>query len=249
MSRRNKIILSVLALVALGAGLLQTPLLATVRRAVWSGLVAGAGRWWEVGPLAYDAASVDQLSALRAENIRLKGELQDYAQLRQQLRQPAVESLRSIPALVSGAPLDVFRTHVLLNQGALDGVVLGAPVVVDGSTLVGFISDISEHAAVCRLLFDPGTSIPAEVVGLPNARGLVTGQLHTSLMLGTVPRDAAVEVDHSVVTVANGAIPAGLVIGAVERVYNEENEAYQQARLKVLYDTDNLRAVTILVQP
>lgn len=249
MSARTKIVLSLLGVIALLVGLLQTPLLRTARQAVWAGLVVTTGRWWNVGFLTFDAGYTDQLANLRAENVRLKSQLQDYAQLRQQLKQPPLESLRTIEAVVAGAPLDVFRTHRLLNKGALDGVVIGAPVVVDGSTLVGFITELNEHTAVCRLLFHPQTSLPAEIPEAEYARGLLSGHLHTSLLLGTIPRDAHIQEGQPVVTVANELTPPALLVGVVERVYNEENEAYQQARLKVQYDPDNLRAVMIVVQP
>lgn len=249
MSSRTKIVLGLLGAIALVAGFLQTPLLHTARKTLWSGLVATTGRWWNVGFLTFDAGYTDQLSNLRSENIRLKSQLQDYAQLRAQLKQPSLESLRTIEALVAGEPLDVFRTHRLLNKGALDGVTIGSPVVVNGSTLVGFISDINEHTAVFRLLFHPQTSLPAEIPEAEYARGLLIGHLHTSLLLDTIPRDAHVEEGQPVVTVANELTPPALLVGVVERVYSEENEAYQQARLKVQYDPDTLKAVTIIVQP
>ncbi len=249
MSRRTKAVLGIIAGLLLIGGLLQTPLLTATRRMLWSTLVASAGHWQGISWLTYDAARTDQLSSLRVENLRLKGELRDYQRLRQQLRQPAVESLRAIPAVVSGEPLDVFRTHILVNQGALDGVVLGAPVVIDGSILIGFITELSEHSAVCQLLFNPATSLPAEVLETEHARGLLTGNLYTSLVLSTIPRDAALQEGQAVVTVAQDITPPALVIGTIAKIYNEENEAYQQARLQVPYDIDSLRAVTILVQP
>jgi len=246
--RSVKLLLGLAVLVA-SLGLLQTPLLGTVRHALWSGSITLASRWGLVGSVEYNPSLVDQLSQLRAENIRLRSNLADYAKIREQLRQPALESVRTIPAVVVGEPLDVFRTHLLLNQGAASGVVVGAPVVMGGSTLVGFISELNEHTAICRLLWDPATSLPAEVVEAESARGLLTGHLYTSLMLNTIPRDAGIQTGQSVVTSAQDVVPAGLVIGQVERVYKEENEAYQHARLKLSYDPAVLRAVTIIVPP
>ncbi len=249
MAHRSVKLIGLLAVIIAGVGLLQTPLLHTVRHMLWSSGVAVATRVGWVQNIEYDGPLTDQLSILRAENIRLKSQLSDYDRIRQELKQPTIESARSIPALVTGEPLDVFRTHLLLNQGAASGVVMGAPVVVNGSTLVGFISELSEHTAVCRLLWHPDTSLPAEVVEAESARGLLTGYLHTSLLLNTIPRDATVASDQNVVTVAQDLTPAGLVIGHIERVYKEENEAYQHARLKLSYDPLEVRAVTIIVPP
>lgn len=249
MPRRVKVFLTILAIIILAGGLFQTPLLRVTRTATWSLIVATVGGWQGITLLGYDAEREDQLNTLRVENVRLKGELTDYYRLRRQLDQPAVESLRAIAALVAGEPLDIFRTHFLVNRGALDGVVLGAPVVIQGSILVGFISELHEHSAVCRLLFNPETSIPAEVLETENARGLLTGSLYTSLLLSTIPRDVELHEGQSVVTVAQDITPSSLVVGTISKIYNEENETYQEARLQVPYDIDSLRAVTILVQP
>lgn len=236
-------------ILAAGAGLLAMSLLQSARQSAWAALVATTGWWAKVGPFSYEQEYTDQLGVLLAENARLKAELADYVELRRQLQQPSTKSMRTIEAVVAGAPLDVFRTHVLLNRGARDGVVAGAPVVSEGSVLIGYISELNEQAAVLRLLFDPETSIPAEVAGAPHARGLLIGNLYTSLLLTTVPRDAQINEGQVVVTVAQDITPAALVIGEIEKIYQAENEAYQQARIRVKYDVDDLRAVTVLVQP
>jgi cell shape-determining protein MreC len=249
MAHRFVKLLLVVAIVGVVGGLLQTPLFGTTRIKLWSTGISLASRWGWIDEVEYTATHTDQLAELRAENIRLRSELQDYDIIRQQLRQPTLQGSRVIQAIVVGEPLDVFRTHLLLNQGTESGLVIGAPVIVGGSTLVGFISELSDHTAVCRLLWHPATSLPAEVVEAEFARGLLTGHLHTSLMLSTIPRDATVAVGQSVVTAAQDLTPAGLVIGQVERVYQEENEAYQHARLKLPYDPAEVRAVSVIVPP
>jgi cell shape-determining protein MreC len=105
------------------------------------------------------------------------------------------------------------------------------------------------HTAVCRLLFHPDTSLPAEVLGQDNSRGLLRGQSYTSLALTTVPRDASLKKNQSVVTVADEQTPQGLLIGTIDHINNAKNEAYQEATLSVPYSPDDLRAVTILVAP
>ncbi len=249
MAHRSVKLLLVLVILVAGIGLLQTPLLRTTRLTLWSWGSTLASRVGWIDATEFDAADTDQLGRLRAENIRLRSELANYSTLREQIRQPSLEASRSIPGLVVGEPLDVFRTHLLLNRGADSGVVIGAPVVMGGSTLIGFISELNDRTAVCRLLWHPATSFSAEVVEAEFARGLLMGHLYTSLMLTTIPRDATVASGQSVVTAAQDLVPAGLVIGHVERVYKEENEAYQQARLQLSYDPAKIRAVSIIVPP
>jgi rod shape-determining protein MreC len=237
-------------LVALAA--LQTPLLHPARGFLWNMWVSSLGRFFSVGPLEIDNNTLTQMHQLQSENIRLQGELRDYAKLRQEIGQNSFESFRAIPAAIDARPLDTFHSQYILNRGVRDGVGMGAPVVVWGSTLIGFISDVHDRSSVVQLVTHPGTAFTAATVpkdeGQDAARGLVEGRLFTGIALTTVPRDLPLSENEPVVTVAKeNTIPAGLVVGKVSHVKNDPNEAYQEADVVYDYDVDRLSAVTILV--
>ncbi|MDP3997209.1 MAG: rod shape-determining protein MreC [Candidatus Andersenbacteria bacterium] len=249
MKRRNKLALWLLGTIVLSVLALQTPLLRAARRQVWDGWVSTIARVAEVGQLRVDNDVMEQVAQLRADNIRLQAEQEDYRRLRRDLGSTSFTQLRTIPALAAVRPLDTFRTEFMINRGWAEGAVINAPVVVQGSVLIGLVTDVSEHAATVRLLLHPEQSLPAEVVGKDNSRGLLRGRAYTSLVLSTVPRDAELALGEAVVTVAQEGIPQGLLVGTVEAVQNEKNEAYQEAVVKLPYNPDELMAVTVLVQP
>lgn len=249
MKRRSKIALAALGAVIAILLALQTPLLRGVRGAAWQMWLTVVTYVLPVGRLTVDNDVEQQLHQLTSENIRLKAEQQDYRQLREQLGSPSFASYRVIPAEVAARPIDTFGVAFTINRGAKDGVTLQAPVVVYGSTLVGFVTQLYEHSAVVQLLLHPSTNLSVEIVGEGNARGLLVGQRYTSLALTTVPRDAQLQDGQDVVTVAREGLPHGLRVGTIGTALREENQAYQEATITLPYDPDTLRVINVIVEP
>lgn len=249
MKRRSYIAISLLALILLVFLALQTPLLSGIRGVAWRGWLAVVTFVLPVGRLAIDNDVEEQLRVLTTENIRLKAQEQDYTRLRDQLGSPAFASYRSIPAEVAARPLDTFGVSFTINRGAQEGVTLGAPVVVYGSTLLGFITQLHEHTAVVQLLLHPSTNLAVEILNEGNARGLLVGRRYTSLAITTVPRDAQITSSQEVVTVAREGLPHGLRVGTIGTPLREENQAYQEATITLPYDPDDVRAVNVIVEP
>jgi len=127
-------------------------------------------------------------------------------------------------------------------------VVLGAPAVINGSTVVGFVVDLSERTSILELMFHPNMNIAGEVVNENNpARGLVQGNSFSSVEIKTVPRDISLEAGQSVVTtVQQNLVPYGLVIGSVDTIKDEPQQPYQTASLRIPYDPDRIYTVSLL---
>ena len=228
---------------------LQTPVLSSARNATWRIVTAVTSSVFGIGDLTIENDVETQLTNLTADNIRLQAELNDYYALREQLDSPALPSLRAIPALVSARPLNPWRSEIQLNKGVKDGVTLNAPVVVNGSILIGFVTGLADHTSTTRLLSHPAISMPAEIVADNNVRGLLRGATHTAITMTTIPRDAEIRLGQPVITTGDDSIPPGLLLGRVDNITAEENEAYQAARVSLPYAPDTLRGVSILVEP
>jgi cell shape-determining protein MreC len=137
----------------------------------------------------------------------------------------------------------------VLNKGAKDGVVLNAPVTVFNSTLAGFVTEVYENRSVFRLMIDPLFSVPVILNNEQGDKGLAQGKNYTSILVSTIPRDADARPGQLVVTEGQGITPPGLLVGKIQSVRSEENEAYQEARLELTYTPDEMAAVSILVEP
>lgn len=252
MGKRAKILLISLASLVLVFGFLQTSLMSRVRGVAWQGWVKIVARTARLRFIDLPEDVGQQVAVLRGENIQLRAELARYERLTQQLGVTPAADYRAIPALVMARPVDAFRSEYVINQGTAGGVTIGAPIVIFGSTLVGFVTEVREQSAIFRLLLHPATQIEAETVpredGQEPARGLASGRQYTGLMLTTVPRGVPLATGMPLVTrEKSGVFPSGLLLGEVGEVISREHDAYQEAAIALPYDPDEIEAVQILV--
>jgi cell shape-determining protein MreC len=249
MKLRSWYALSLLAVIILVLLALQTPLLSPVRGRAWSITVAAIGRWFAVGPLTVPNNVDEQLARLVAENVRLRAEVADLHRLRELLGAPAYDGFSVVPAEVAAQSIDPWQVSFVINRGARHGVVLGAPAVVAGSTLVGFITELHDDTAILQLLFHPATSLPVEVSAGGNLhRGLLRGRAYTAVEVINIPRDVHLAQEQEVVSVSHeGRVPGGLLVGRIAQFEDEAHEPFQQARLSLPYDAGRLYAVALLV--
>ena len=251
MTKRSKIFIIILALAIIVLLWLQTPLMDKARDIAWNNWVGLMGRIWQIGPLTVPNNVAEQIGSLVAENARLKAECQDYQEIMKQLGSIPRAGFREIDARIAAQPLDAYHAQLIINRGAQDGLILGAPAVIQNSIVVGFVSQLFEETAVLQLLFSPQSTFPAEVIADEDSgKGLVQGRSYTSVEMITIPRDVEVKTGQQVVTATQeGLVPYGLVVGQIGETKDEQYEPYQRARLNLPYDTSELRAVTVLIAP
>lgn len=231
----------------------QTPLMRGMRAATWNYVVRKVAQVGRVGELSVEPDVNEQLARLLAENISLASQVRDYSRLRAQIGSVSIDAMRPIPAAVIGRPVDTFRLRLIISRGLKDGVVIGAPVVIRGKTLIGFVTDASSKTATVQLLLHPQTNLTVEVSpddpDRPPGRGLLQGRHYTSLSVSTIPRDVTIAPGQAVVTVASELVPFGLFVGTIGQLYTPENEPYQRADIALPYDPDIIDGVTVLVLP
>lgn len=239
---------ALVCLLLAAAGAARAPFFQQTRSAVWTGWVRIVARMSDIPAYPPEDMS-SRLDTLVAENIRLNAELTDYQIIRSQLAAPTFADFATVPAYVIGRPIDSLRSQIIVNRGRRDGVTTDQPVLINGSTLIGFITSVEERTAVCTLLLHPASAVAAEtrVDEADVVQGAVVGAHYTALRLTTIPRDKKLQEKRDVVTITKAnTIPHGLLIGYIDDIHNEETEVYQNAYLSLPYDPDQLRAVTIL---
>ncbi|MPZ99356.1 MAG: rod shape-determining protein MreC [Dehalococcoidia bacterium] len=210
-------------------------------------------------PFADVLLSAGQMQQLTEENAELRQDLSraqsELALLREQ--QTAVEQAAALVRAV-GADADRYlpasvvlrdpapgRRMLLLDRGAADGVMEGQPVLGGGATLVGVVAEVGEHRSRVRLVTDLSSAVTA-VVQSSRTPGALAGT-GDALTLEFVPVGSAVAAGDVVLTSAlGGELPAGLLVGRVERVRTDAQALFEQIEVEPLADLARLEQVLVM---
>jgi rod shape-determining protein MreC len=186
---------------------------------------------WTTRPVAATAQMIadfrayarvyDQNAELRRELQRLQGWREVALQLEQKnARLLALNNVRLNPRMTfitgevmadAGSP---FRQSVMINVGAVDGVVDGSPVM-DGLGLVGRIAGIAERSSRVILLSDGSNRVPA-TVRPSGQQAMVAGDNGPMPVLDFVGAPDEVKPGDQVVSSGEGGLyPGDIVIGQV----------------------------------
>ena len=177
-------------------------------------------------------------AAAGAENIRLRREVAGLSLLRGDLERLRVENARLrraldyrgrqpeawLPAGVLSAGGGASATHrsVRVDKGSLDGVKVGAVVVVPEG-LVGRVSEVSPHTAVIALLADPSVKVSCLILedGSEPVHGILSGGGPDGLQLRHLDHTERLRAQAKVVTSGLGGVfPPGLEVGTLLLVTN-----------------------------
>lgn len=183
-----------------------------------------------IRPVADAVDATVNLAGLRAENDRLREDLQEVNRtlaetesiraenevLRDllQLELPGELLSRSVVARVQAGGSSNFDFSVVLNKGADEGITVGQPVV-NLQGLVGHIDSVTSNSATVKLLTDPDHAVAVRLVG-SGFVGIAEGRGSSDLKFVSSEADGPVSEGEVVVTFAN-RYPAGLVVGTVAR--------------------------------
>lgn len=186
---------------------------------------------WTLRPVAATAQMIADLRAygrvyeqnaeLRRELQRMQGWREVALQLEQKnARLLALNNVRLGPRMtfVTGEVMadlgSPFRQSVMVNVGALDGVVDGS-AAMDGLGLVGRVAGVGERSARIILLADGSSRVPA-VVRPSGERALVSGDNRAAPALDFIDQADEINPGDQVVTSADGGLyPPDIVIGRV----------------------------------
>ncbi len=139
---------------------------------------------------------------------------------------------------------------LLLDKGAVDGLTIGRPVIVEQGHLLGIIDQVGNHTATVRLLTDKQTKIPGALATRGQTTGIIEGQNGYFLNMSLIPKSELVQVGDLITTTgAQSHVPVGLIIGVVREVTAEENSSLQTAIIEPLVDARRYGTVLVLLPP
>jgi rod shape-determining protein MreC len=153
-------------------------------------------------------ARLQQLTALRAENDRLRDLLEARTQIRDEIRVAEIMAVDANP----------YRHNILIGIGSRDGVYDGQ-AIIDADGVVGQVLETGLANSQAILISDPSHALPVEV----NRNGLRTIANGTGefdrLDLPFLPNNADIrEGDLLVTSGLGGAFPAGYPVAVVSSV-------------------------------
>ncbi|MDP3956384.1 MAG: rod shape-determining protein MreC [bacterium] len=184
------------------------------------------------------ASRTSQLETLQSENIALRVELERFTSLKEQVSHVVPGTL--LAEVYSRYPFNN-KNELLIAVGAADGIKPKMAVTVNG-LLVGRVEEVKDHLSLVKTIFDANLQLAVKV-GDKGVNGLFKGGLSPEVSL--IPKEAGVRPGSGVFS-ANTDLPYGLPLGEVAAIRDEPGEIWQTALLKISYDLENIKIVSII---
>jgi rod shape-determining protein MreC len=197
---------------------------------------------------------------VRAENVRLREELQRLRVLTLQASETAEENrrLRGLLDLQSRLPLATMSGEIIarewggwvrsltVNRGRGDRVARLTAVIAPHG-LIGRVVDVRPGSSVVQVLTDPASTIGAHVVRT-RTPGIVEGESRGTLRFKYMARDGAgIQIGDTVVTSELGGLfPRGIPIGRVVAIDNRGSALFHYAALEPAVDFSRIDEVLLL---
>ncbi len=185
---------------------------------------------------------------LSLSNQRLQELMLENLRLRRLLRLKRHSPYQFVAANVIGFGQEETVRSLLLDVGTEDGVHKNMPVITDRG-LVGKILRAERHQSITQILLDRHCLVSAR---LQKSRevGVVSWSGNFWLDLNYIPKEVKVEPGEIVITSGLSRIyPAGIKIGVVAEVKQNEYELFKQIKIKPAVDFNNLEQVFVLLTP
>ena len=180
---------------------------------------------------------LQKLTALEAENRRLRALLESSANIREKV----------LIAELMTVDFDPYRHRILLNKGTTHGVYIGQPLL-DERGVVGQIVHANRFTSTAILITDPNHALPVQI----NRNGLRTLAVGTgdfkTLELPHVPNNNDVRVGDLLITSGLGGLfPRGYPVAQVTRVEFDPGSPFAHITAQPTTDLDRIREVLLVV--
>lgn len=183
---------------------------------------------------------------LLVENARLADVGRENEELRQQIGLLPRDRFSLKPAAVIGRDVSGLGNWISIDQGSLQDIRKGMPVIVGAGVLVGKVEKVFPSSAHVMLLSNP-ESLVNGIALETDAKGIVKGEYGLGLLFDMVLQADTLQTGDRVVTSGlGGDLPQGLLIGALQEVRFSEDHLFQQASLVSPVKFDRLRYVFVI---
>jgi len=191
----------------------------------------------------------DKISELEQKIVELKFYIEENQLLFEQDKYLKTQGFNFINARVIGRGAENNPNLFIINRGKNDGLKTGMAVVVENGVLVGKIETVQNRTAHVLLLVDNNSRLSAAVSGQSDIVGLIEGKNNISLSLNEILKSAHLAKGDFIMTSGfDKNIPAGLLIGEVDKIIDEQGELFKSAKIISPVSYKNLRIVSVVLE-
>lgn len=191
----------------------------------WSGYIR---RWRDLANenarlrdlVAQNVSSKTTIDLLQADNDLLRKSMGLGNKLNRHL----------LPAGIFGVSLATDGYSALINKGSTSSVMVGQVVASPTGELIGRVTNVFSTSSRVMLISDPAFSVTAKVLG-GQTSGIAHGALADGLNFDLVTQADTISEGDTIVTTGNDLVPAGLVVGVVQQVNNNDTQLFKKIRI------------------
>jgi len=189
----------------------------------------------------------EKVGGLESEIISLKGVLRQKNIVDEQLEFLKQKKLRAVLARVVTRGAENNPNQIIINKGTRDGIKNGLAVLGRGGAVIGRVIRAEDTASQALFLIDSTVELGAADAN-GNLLGVVSGNDDLSLRLNYVLKEKQLAKGDLIITSGEkDLVPAGLLIGEIEQVFEDEREIFKSARLTQLADYQNVDLVSVVL--
>jgi len=188
-----------------------------------------------------------EVNRLTVETARLRHLEIENQELRKTLSFVKRVPYSVTPAQVIGHTVDPERRAIIVDFGLAEGATPGLLVATSDGLVLGKISAVRGERSIVVLLTDEESRISVVVERGERVLGLLEGGYGTGMRMRLIPAQSTIETGDLIVTdESDPAIPAGLIVGTVESVRDEEHIPFQVAVIRAAADFETPTIVSIV---
>jgi len=191
--------------------------------------------------------TVDQNLQLMSKLADLSGVQAENEALRQTLNFKERAQKNLLVTYITSHEL-LNRNLVNLNVGSDAGVKIGQPIIVGDGVVIGKILRVQNNKAVAELLTSDFSKLAAMSIDANSTSGLVVGELGSTLALQFIKGEVDLKSGDLIITSGReDAVPAGLIVGTVEKIVLDDSDIFRTAEVKPAAHYDQQRLVSVII--
>lgn len=181
-----------------------------------------------------------RLTEVESENSRLRGLLQ-FARANSTFDYRGTQVIGRIV----GSEPDSAIQSIVIDLGSAHGMQVGMPVITERG-LVGRVTDVYTNASRVLLITDSSSSVNT-LLQSARMRGILRGRTGLPPIMDYLPQEQPITVGDIIVTSGEGGnFPAGIPVGQVVDVLQNDVEMFQRAVVRTTVDFDTLETVLVI---